>query len=124
MNQTLRVRLILLAVFSLGVLTVSLIERWSAPHPKRETAFATSAASAAETTVQNEEDRMRFLARRVKSDPEDFLACSMLASSYLRKTRETGGLDYLERAKNAAQMSLASVPAIKNTGGLAALTLA
>ncbi len=68
--------------------------------------------------------QMRFLAARVRRDPEDFVACNMLAGAYLQQVRETGSLDYLERAARLAHDSLASVPDVKNTNGLATLTQA
>ncbi|MDP9339689.1 MAG: tetratricopeptide repeat protein [Acidobacteriota bacterium] len=63
---------------------------------------------------------MRFLLDRVKRDPDDFVAQNMLASSMLHKMRETGDANYLERAKRAAELSLASVAAERNAGGLSA----
>ncbi len=66
--------------------------------------------------------KIRFLSERVKRDPEDSLAQNMLASCFLQKVRETNNADYLRLAANAARLSLASVPAQRNSGGLSALT--
>ena len=67
------------------------------------------------------ERAVRFLEERVKSDPEDFSASNKLAGLYLQKLRETGNASYLELAFRAARASLASVPEVRNAGGLAAL---
>lgn len=64
---------------------------------------------------------IRFLSERVRRDPEDSLAQNMLASCFLQRVRETNNADYLRLATNAARMSLASVPARRNPGGLSAL---
>jgi tetratricopeptide (TPR) repeat protein len=70
------------------------------------------------------EEMVRFLEGRVKSDPEDFVANNKLAAFYLQRARETGSLNYLDLATRAAKASLASVPVIRNAGGLSALTQA
>jgi tetratricopeptide (TPR) repeat protein len=62
-----------------------------------------------------------FLLDRVHRDPEDFVAQNMLAGHLLHKMRETGNPDYLDGARRAAESSLASVPAVRNPGGLANL---
>jgi tetratricopeptide (TPR) repeat protein len=67
---------------------------------------------------------MRFLEDRVRRDPEDAGANAKLAGIYLQRVRETGSIEYLDLARRAARASLASVPAIRNTGGLAALVQA
>ena len=74
--------------------------------------------SRAEAEKSDSAETVRFLLDRVKSDPDDFLAQNMLASSMLQKVRETGQAEYLERAKSASARSLASVPAERNAGGL------
>jgi len=65
-------------------------------------------------------ERIGFLLDRVKHDPDDFLVQNMVASAMLLRVRETGNADYLERAKSAAAMSLATVPPERNPGGLSA----
>ncbi len=65
---------------------------------------------------------VRFLEARVKSDPDDFVANNKLAAFYLQRARETGAFNYLELATRAAKTSLASVPVLRNAGGLSALT--
>jgi tetratricopeptide (TPR) repeat protein len=73
---------------------------------------------------QASETMLRFLEDRVKRDPEDFVANNKLAAFYLQRARETGNLNYLELATRAAKASLASVPVLRNAGGLSALTQA
>ncbi len=90
------------------------------PHSLRAGADVTPQPSPSALAEADSRDTLRFLLRRVKSDPEDFLAQGMLASALLQKVRETGSADYLERAKQAAAASLASVPAVRNRGGLSA----
>ncbi len=70
------------------------------------------------------ENAVRFLENKVKNDPEDFSANGKLAGLYLQKLRETGNASYLELAFRAARASLASVPEVRNAGGLAALAAA
>ncbi len=65
---------------------------------------------------------IRFLEEKVRRDPEDFSAHNKLAGYYLQHLRETGDIAYLDLALRAARASLASVPEVRNTGGLAALT--
>ena len=67
---------------------------------------------------------MRFLEDRVRRDPEDAGANARLAAIYLQRMRETGSIEYLDLAQRAARASLASVPAIRNAGGLAVLVKA
>jgi hypothetical protein len=69
-------------------------------------------------------ETLRFLLDRVKHDPDDFLVQNMVASAMLLRVRETGNADYLERAKSAAAMSLATVPPERNPGGLSERVLA
>ena len=79
---------------------------------------ARPAANASALAEADSAETVRFLLARVKRDPDDFLVQNMLASAMLQKVRETGNADYLERAKSAAALSLASVPAERNAGGL------
>jgi len=67
------------------------------------------------------EETIRFLERRVKHDPEDFIAYNKLAGCYLQRVRETGDLTYLQLASRAAHASLAVLSPEQNTGGLTAL---
>src|SRR5262249_20241604 len=68
------------------------------------------------------EQSIRYLERRAKDDPDDFIARNKLATYYLQLVRETGDLAYLDLASRAARSSLATLPAEQNTGGLAAIT--
>ncbi|MCA1622755.1 MAG: tetratricopeptide repeat protein [Acidobacteria bacterium] len=67
---------------------------------------------------------IRFLEDKVKRDPEDFSANNKLAGQYLQRLRETGDFQYLDLTFRAARASLASVPEVRNPGGLAALAQA
>ncbi len=67
---------------------------------------------------------LRFLENKLKNDPEDFSANSKLAALYLQKLRETGDASFLNLAFRVARASLASVPDVRNSGGLAALAQA
>jgi tetratricopeptide (TPR) repeat protein len=62
-----------------------------------------------------------FLENRVKNDPDDFVAQNQLASRYLDLLRVTGDDAYLEKARRAAEASVASGVLELNNGGLAAL---
>jgi tetratricopeptide (TPR) repeat protein len=64
---------------------------------------------------------VRLLEERLKRDSEDFIAANKLAGYYLQKLRETGDVTYVTLAKKTAQMSLATLPAEQNPGGLGAL---
>ncbi len=70
------------------------------------------------------ESTLLFLENKVKNDPEDFSANNKLAGLYLQKLRETGDVQYLDLTFRVARASLASVPEVRNAGGLAALALA
>ncbi len=97
---------------------------WSARETSSRAAGTTPAVPAAITLDSDEqavEATIRFLEARVKSDPEDFSAYNKLAGYYLQRVRETGNVQYLDLAARAARASLASVPVVRNTGGLAAL---
>jgi len=79
------------------------------------------------TLASNEnatENTIRFLEGKVKNDPEDFGANNKLAGLYLLRLRETGDTAYLDLTFRAARASLASVPDVRNSGGLAALAQA
>lgn len=68
--------------------------------------------------------QIRFFMQRVRHDPDDFVAQNMLASQLLQQVRATGNGDALGRAVEAARVSLRSVPAARNPGGLSALARA
>jgi tetratricopeptide (TPR) repeat protein len=70
----------------------------------------------------SDEQTMRFLERKVKADPEDFIAHNKLAFQYLKLVRETSDLTYLNLASRAAHASLAALPAEHNSGGLTMLS--
>jgi tetratricopeptide (TPR) repeat protein len=61
---------------------------------------------------------IRFLERRVKSDPEDFLAQNRLADSYLERLRHKGNHADILRARRAIEASMAIVPEDRNPGAL------
>ena len=53
---------------------------------------------------------IRFLSARVKGDPEDFIAQSMLASRFLQRLRETNNLDTARTTQLASRDQLISIP--------------
>jgi len=67
------------------------------------------------------EQSIRFLEKRVQRDPDDFIAHNKLAGYYLRRVRETGDLTYLNLAARTSRVSLSTMPAEKNSAGLAEL---
>ena len=82
---------------------------------------AIPAAAPLEANDHAHEAAIRFLEDRVKRDPDDFGAYNRLAGYYHHRLRETGDLSYLDLAARAARASLASMPEVRNAGGLAAL---
>ncbi len=88
------------------------------------TPAALPAAAPLASTDNAADQAIRFLEDRVKQDPEDFGAYNKLAAYYLGRLRETGNTEYLSLTFRAARSSLESVPAERNSGGLAALTQA
>ncbi len=81
-------------------------------------------ASLIASTEDTSISEIRFLEARLRKDPEDFSANNKLAILYLQRLRETGDIQYLDLAFRVARASLASVPDVRNSGGLAALALA
>ncbi len=67
------------------------------------------------------EQSIRFLEQRVQRDHEDFIAHNKLTGYYLQRVRETGDLTYLNLAARTSHASLATMPAEKNSAGLAGL---
>src|SRR5262245_37580918 len=76
------------------------------------------------STEAGDQQTLRFLQKRIKEDPDDFIAQNKLAGWHLQRLRETGDLASLEIAMKAARASLATLPAEHNTGGLNLLTQA
>lgn len=81
----------------------------------------TVAETSAQPAAANE--TIRFLERRIKQNPDDFIAYNKLTSEYLQQMRETGDATYLDLASRAANASLGILPKQQNKGGLAALVL-
>ena len=75
----------------------------------------------ASSSIDATEGAIRFLEDRVQRDPLDFIAFNKLATYYLQRLRETGGLQYLDLASKSARASLAAMPDGQNTDGLTAL---
>lgn len=67
------------------------------------------------------ESALLFYQARVRRDPGETRSQNALAETYLQLVRESGNEDYLPLARQAAETSLATVPAIRNQGGLLAL---
>ncbi len=108
-----------LAVFSF---VFSVYGHWRSASAARLSALP--AATALPVDEGQNDAAARFLAYRVRQDPGNFVAYNMLAGYHLQRLRETGSLDYLDRAQRAARASLAILPPERNTGGLAALAQA
>lgn len=64
------------------------------------------------------ERTIRFLEARVAADGEDIVALNRLADLYLEQLRESGNLDHLRRAGDAAGKSLVALPAEQNVDAL------
>ena len=73
------------------------------------------------TSLHGAEDAVSFLERKVRDDPDDFVAQNQLATRYLDLLRLTGDNEYLSKARRAADASVASVPAESNITGTAVL---
>lgn len=123
LSRTLRLRIgafVALALFVVGASRASqLRSEWqrSAEDPLARI------ASAPEQAAQSRE-LIDFLERRVRGDRGDADVWAKLAGLYLQRLRRTGSLTDLDLALRAAQSSLAIVPAIRNTDGLASLAQA
>jgi tetratricopeptide (TPR) repeat protein len=61
---------------------------------------------------------IEFLERRVKSDPDDYIAWNYLAPRYLERARVTGDDVWIARATQAAEASLQALGETQNLGGL------
>ncbi|MGI9107861.1 MAG: tetratricopeptide repeat protein [Pyrinomonadaceae bacterium] len=120
-----KVRSALLVALGCVVLTASgCASMWSArERSSQAAAFAVPPATALAVDDTARERSLRFLEDKVRRDPEDFGAHNKLASHYLQLLHETGNVQYLDLAARAARTSLASVPEVRNTGGLSARTL-
>lgn len=121
-KRTFKNRLALVAAFGLIAFTFNAVGHWWAAAHNRPTWYSASAVPSFVQQQRSTEETMRFLVRRVESDPEDMSASNMLAGIYLQKVRETGSLDYMVRAEHLARTSLASVPAVRNSSAVAVLT--
>lgn len=95
----------------------------SSPGVGVESTGRTTDATQPPDPVADADSLRKFLEERVRSDPLDFIAHNRLASAYLKLMRDSGDLVWLNRAAAEAKASLASVPAPRNPGGLAALAL-
>ena len=83
----------------------------------------TAMAGSTEIPTFGSENRqvLQFLEERVRQDPDDFVAQNRLGNIYLDRLRETGGYEWLQKARAAARRSLGSVEAAQNADGLALL---
>src|SRR5689334_10645107 len=61
---------------------------------------------------------IQFLEKKVRDDPDDFIAQNQLIDRYLAKLRNTGRLEWLPRARKAADASTHSFPGPQNPGGV------
>jgi pentatricopeptide repeat protein len=104
-----------------GLILALLASACSAPPKAPEPPPTIPAATALPPDADANEQAIRFLEEKAKADPEDFLVRNQLVGRYLGRLRETGNLDYLRLASQAARESLAAIPAEQNVGGLASL---
>jgi tetratricopeptide (TPR) repeat protein len=80
---------------------------------------ASPAVAEIKSSLTDAPDQTRhFLEERVRRDPDDIIAQNRLSEIYLQRLRETGDYTWLQRAREAARRSLASVPAGQNPTGL------
>jgi tetratricopeptide (TPR) repeat protein len=107
-------------VWTTGWRSVERLRPVSTPAGKTRPSNDNSSIRAIDDGSDSSPERIGFLLDRVKHDPDDFLVQNMVASAMLLRVRETGNADYLERAKSAAAMSLATLPPERNPGGLSA----
>src|SRR5262245_47567632 len=110
------------AIFAISMAAL-LLAIWTLQARRNPGANSTPLAPAVELASDRStsEQAIRFLEKRIQADHEDFIAHNKLAGYYLQRVRETGDLTYLNLAASASRASLASMPAEKNSGGLAAL---
>src|SRR5947208_16205147 len=105
-----------------GVVVVALVSAIASGCGDRQrSAEEVSRAPAVAPAGDVDEAAIRYLERRVKDDPENFVAYNKLAGYYLQRMRENGSITYLDLAGRAARASLAALPAEGNPGGLAML---
>lgn len=108
-------------VFSLaGILALSLCA-CAPPKPEKKSVPPPPAAPLPES---NDLNIIRELEGRLKRDPEDFVAANKLVGHYLQRLRETGDLTYVTLASKTARSSLDTLPAERNSGGLAGMAQA
>jgi len=119
--NTIKIHLVLLALLGCFVLLTSGCGSDSSSSASAPSFVPPAAPIASDEKAS--ENAIRFLENKLEQDPEDFSASSKLAGLYLQKLRETGNVQYLELATRAARASLASVPEVRNSGGITALAL-
>jgi len=111
-----------------GILSVALAltaAGCQAPPAKSAATPEQSAVRLAAYELPSDEARIAteisFFSSRLQRDPEDFSALNKLAGRFLQRARATNDFTYIARAERAARASLASVPAVRNSAGLALL---
>ncbi len=85
---------------------------------------AVFALASAARAADGGDEVTRFLEKRVRRDPDDFLAWNQLAGRYHRQLKITGDDHLIDRELQAAEKSLKAIPADQNPGGLEALAQA
>ena len=73
---------------------------------------------------QATERSLAFFAAKVKEDPYNFIAYNKIAGLHLKRLRETGNIEFLTKALDAAQASLKLFPGELNLDGLGVLASA
>jgi tetratricopeptide (TPR) repeat protein len=81
-------------------------------------ALAAPSTALAEAEARNQ--RISFFEARAAADPLDFVSLNVLSGEYAQRARETGDVGDYQRAEDAAERSLAILPA-DNFGGLVQL---
>lgn len=73
---------------------------------------------------QATERSIAFFATKLKEDPYNFIAYNKIAGLHLKRLRETGNIEFLTKALDAAKASLKLFPAEMNLEGLGVLASA
>jgi tetratricopeptide (TPR) repeat protein len=87
---------------------------------RRPRVAASTRASDGPSSTDVRERVIRFLADRVRRDPDDIVALNRLAGEYLARYRRSGDDGDLVKSAATAEQSLRAVPAGQNAAGLAA----
>src|SRR5215813_8988789 len=70
------------------------------------------------STEGTDQQTLRFLQNKIKEDPDDFIAQNKLAAWHLQRLREARAAFMAISSDARSPVSLATLPAEQNTGGL------